>query len=262
MKILTKEEADAHYRTTLEGGLKGFTVGLLGSLGMAYFLNGRWPYYRQLPLQLKAFSIVLITVPAAVIQAEHQSDIFQRAQWEGAGKLELDDEAQEQLQRWEKLSLPEKAYDYAARHQFGMVLSGWGLGMLGAGGVIMRDKYMTFPQKIVQIRMWAQGLTVLSVVATAMLFSSKPREKVVDHSWRDILAEEARIDEIRKQAQAEQAQQSQEARAAAAVPTEKKVTMSAPLEKSVVGSSPYEPSVSVSAVMRMRLKVSNPFKRE
>jgi len=71
--------------------------------------------------------------------------------------------------------------------------------------------------------MWAQGLTVLSVVASAMLFSSKPREKHVDHSWQDILAEEARIDEIRKQARAEAADHPKEG----AKPTEEKVTMSA-----------------------------------
>ncbi|KZO98141.1 hypothetical protein CALVIDRAFT_55425 [Calocera viscosa TUFC12733] len=251
MKILTKEEADAHYRTTLEGGLKGFSVGLVSSLGMAYFLNARWPYFRQLPLQLKAFAIVIVTVPAAVIQAEHQSDAFQRAQWEGAGKLELDDEEQRQLSRWAGMTLPEKAYDYGSRHQLGMVVGGWGLGMLGAGGYIMRDKYMSFPQKIVQIRMWAQGLTVLSIIATAMVFSTKPREKRVDHSWRDILAEEARIEEIRKQALAEQAP-----------PTEKKVAMSAPLEKSVVASAPFERRISVSAVLRTRFAVSNPFKKD
>lgn len=260
MKILTKEEADAHYRTTLIGGAQGFAVGLVGSLAMAYFLNARWPYFRALPLQLKAFSMVVITVPATVIQAEHASDAFQRAQWEGVAKMELDDEALRQLQRWESMSVGAKAYDYAARHQMGMVVGGWAVGMLGAGGVVMRDKYMTFPQKIVQIRMWAQGLTVLSIVGAAMLFSSKPREKTVDHSWRDILEEEARIEALRKQAIAEAKQQG--AAPAADVPTEKKVVMSAPLEKSVVASSPLEPRVSVSAVMRTRIAVSNPFRRE
>jgi len=227
MKLLTKEEADAHYRTTLEGGLKGFTVGLASSLGMAWFLNKRWPYYRNLPLSLKAFSIIVITVPAVVIQAEHQSDAFQRAQWEGAGKMELDDEEKKRLQKWESMGYSERAYDYAARHQFGMVVGGWGLGLLGAGGFIMRDKYMSFPQKIVQVRMWAQGLTVLSIVASAVLFSKSPREKRVDHSWQDILAEEARIDEIRKQALAEAAA----AEKGDAQPTEKKVTMSSPNEE-------------------------------
>ncbi|EJU06369.1 hypothetical protein DACRYDRAFT_19551 [Dacryopinax primogenitus] len=249
MKLLTKDQADAHYRRTIQGGVKGFTVGLAGSLGMAYFLNGRWPYFRQLPIQLKALSIVLVTIPATVIQAEHESDLFQREQWQGAAKNELDEEEAQQLQRWEALGWAEKAYDYAARHQFGMVVGGWAVGMVGAGGFIMRDKLMTFPQKIVQIRMWAQGITVVSVVASALIFSSKPREKHVDHSWRDILAEEARIDAIRKQAQEDAS-------------TEKKVSLSTPLEKRVVANSPYEPTVSVTQVMKTRLSVENLFKKD
>jgi len=205
MKLLTKEEAEAHYRTTLEGGLKGFTVGLVSSLALSFFLQRRWPYYHNLPLSLKGLGVVVITAPAAVIQAERQSDAFSRQQWSGAGKMEMDDEEKANLERWENMRFTERAYDYAQRHQFGMVVGGWAAGMVGAGAWVMRDRYMTFPQKIVQVRMWAQGLTIASIIASAVLFSRTPRDQHPDHSWQLMVEEEERLEAIRKQRRAEYA---------------------------------------------------------
>ncbi|KAL9638219.1 MAG: hypothetical protein Q9164_001696 [Protoblastenia rupestris] len=57
MKILTKEEEDAHYTETLKGGAVGGTAGLvLGAVGV-YAAAVRYPAFRQLTLPLRAFLI-------------------------------------------------------------------------------------------------------------------------------------------------------------------------------------------------------------
>ena len=74
-------------------------------------------YYRQLPLSLKALGVITITVPACVIQAEHESLAFERQQWTGIGKAEMDEEARLEAERIAKLDQNERWLDWARRRR-------------------------------------------------------------------------------------------------------------------------------------------------
>ena len=92
-----------------------------------------------------------------------------------------------------------------------------------AGTIIMRDRYdqssYLFPplhplpltsvsrhqstsQKVVQARMWAQGLTIGVLITTGIITHSQRDEAAkhhaVDHSWRELLDAEAKEAESRK----------------------------------------------------------------
>jgi len=60
--------------------------------------------------------------------------------------------------------------------------------------------YQTYPQKIVQARMWAQGLTISLIIIAGALTQTRKRveNQKGDHSWRDILEQQER--ERRQQA--------------------------------------------------------------
>jgi len=66
--------------------------------------------------------------------------------------------------------------------------------MAVAGTIIMRDRHQSTSQKIVQARMWAQGLTIGILVAAGILTHSQredaARHHAVDHSWRELLEAE------------------------------------------------------------------------
>lgn len=68
-------------RATVVGGAKGFGGGLAFALPVSYLLNQRWPYYRQLPPSLKAFGVILVAVPAFVINAEHGGLKYEKEHW-------------------------------------------------------------------------------------------------------------------------------------------------------------------------------------
>jgi len=92
--------------------------------------------------------------------------------------------------------------------------------MAVAGTIIMRDRYdyafaplprshltslsrhQSTSQKVVQARMWAQGLTIGILIAAGVLTHSQRAEAAkhhaVDHSWRDFLDAEAKEAESRK----------------------------------------------------------------
>ncbi|KAI9001417.1 hypothetical protein BD414DRAFT_474561 [Trametes punicea] len=202
MKLVTKEEQDAQQRATIIGGIKGFTGGLAFALPASYILHRRWPYYRALPPSLKALGVVIVAVPAFVISAEHAGQRFEEEHWTGAGKAELDAVQARQKARWENMTTSQKITDFAKRHEYGIILGSWATALIGSFTYIMRDPYQSVPQKLVQARMWAQGLTIGILIAAGVLTHTQRARKYeeeedprfhhteADHSWRDILEQE------------------------------------------------------------------------
>jgi hypothetical protein len=80
-QIVTEEELKEHQRATIVGGAKGFLGGLAVALPASAFAQRRSPYYRSLPLSIKALGVVSVVVPAFVITAEQAGHAFERQQW-------------------------------------------------------------------------------------------------------------------------------------------------------------------------------------
>ncbi|KAF8514842.1 hypothetical protein BU17DRAFT_68204 [Hysterangium stoloniferum] len=190
MKILTEEEIRAQSHATMVGGMKGFFGGLALALPASYLANKRWPYYRSLPPSIKALGVVSVVIPSFVIAAEQAGHAFERLQWTGIGKEELDAAKTAEQLHWESLSPTGKASEWASKNKWGIILGSWATTMVGSFSIIMRDRHQTFPQKIVQARMWAQGLTVGIIIGSAVM-TAHSRQKMDrahpmggrDHSW-------------------------------------------------------------------------------
>jgi len=206
MRLISKKEEEAHYNVVLKGGVKGFAYSSAVAIPASFYLNRTWAYYRQLPLSLKALGVITITVPACVIQAEHESLAFQRQQWVDVGKAEMDEQARREAERIANLDQNEKWLDWARRRRYSIVGASWALSMAIAFGVVMRNPYQSLPQKLVQARMWAQGLTVGVLIASAGLSATdgqkERRPSREDHSWKLILEEQRKEEEARKAAAA------------------------------------------------------------
>ncbi|KAK4686116.1 hypothetical protein P7C73_g4021, partial [Tremellales sp. Uapishka_1] len=197
MKVTTAEGQQGYQNAVLWGGVKG--VAIAASLAVpAYFLLSRKSAtYRALPPPLKAFGFVVLTVPAISISAEKAGEAFERSEWFGRGKVELDREEEAENARWEALSMGEKLSDFGVRHQYGIVGASWAASMVVAFGMVARNPYQTLPQKIVQARVWAQGLTVAVLIGSAVLAGTNSQgEKPAlpeDHSWRTILGRSSHV---------------------------------------------------------------------
>jgi len=94
----------------------------------------------------------------------------------GAGAKALSDQASHEAEKWVSLSIKEKMGEWAYRHQYSIVLGTWALSMGVAGAIISRDRYQSTAQKVVQARMWAQGLTIGVLIAAGALTHSKQAE--------------------------------------------------------------------------------------
>ncbi|KAJ7739891.1 hypothetical protein B0H16DRAFT_1568202 [Mycena metata] len=169
MKLATEEQIEGHTAASRRGAAEGTLVaGTIATLGSIYS-HRRWAYYRNLPPSLKVLGVLIITAPALSIQAERRGLEYDRSQWEGDGVRILDMQEHQEMSRWETLSTSDKIADWASRHEYSLIVGGWALSLAVAGGIISRDKYQTTAQKVVQARMWAQGLTIGIILAAAGL---------------------------------------------------------------------------------------------
>jgi hypothetical protein len=182
MKVLTKEEEEVHYAAVLRGGLIGGAVGLGVGLGATVLLHRRSTFFRNLTLPLKTFFVTSSGTFAAIVQADRSSRSFEAARH---GTIEFQDSTARLLaEQQATLSGWEKAKNFGREYRYPIVMTSWAASMAGSLGMVSRDKYLTAAQKLVQARMYAQGLTLLILVATAAFEVDNQRNKRVDEVVR------------------------------------------------------------------------------
>jgi len=166
MKILTKEEEQAHYYATLKGGTIGGVVGLgVGFAGVA-LASRRYHFIRHLTLPLKAFLVTSAGTFAGIISADHSSRAYETARNPKA--LQYQEEQREKYaQAHEGMTFTERAMDFGKKERYKIVGASWVASMAAAFALVNRNKYLTGAQKLVQARVYAQFLTLGVLVASA-----------------------------------------------------------------------------------------------
>ncbi|MCJ1462269.1 hypothetical protein MMC07_000869 [Pseudocyphellaria aurata] len=166
MKLLTKEEEDAHYRETLKGGIGGGLAGLAVSFVGVYAAAARYPAFRHLTLPLKAFLVTSGGTFTAIITADKYSRAFEASR-HSEGKYK-DSAARDRANRDSQKSGYEKFMHWGKENRYPIVGVSWVASMAVALGLVGRSPYLSTQQKIVQARVYAQGLTLAVLLATAV----------------------------------------------------------------------------------------------
>ncbi|KAI4249119.1 MAG: hypothetical protein L6R42_009067 [Xanthoria sp. 1 TBL-2021] len=166
MKILTKEEEQAHYNETLKGGIGGGIAGLaLGGLGV-YGAAARFPAFRSLTVPLRAFLITSSGTFAAIISADHFSRAYEKAQ-HPEDSFE-DSAAKARAEQRSRQSSYERFMTFGKENRYKIVGVSWVASMAAALTIVGRSPYLSTTQKLVQARVYAQGLTLAVLIATAV----------------------------------------------------------------------------------------------
>jgi hypothetical protein len=166
MKLLTPEEEKAHYNAVIKGGVIGGTIGLAVGLGANTLFFRRSPFYRSLTLPLRAFFVSSAGTFGAIVQADRASRSFE-ANRTSADRILLERRALQRAEEEANMSAWEKAMKAGKEYRYTIVSASWAASMAGSLALVARNKYLTTAQKLVQARMYAQGLTLLILVATA-----------------------------------------------------------------------------------------------
>jgi len=232
MKIITKEEEQAHYNATLKGGITGGAIGLGLGFAAVYAANARFHTFHSLTLPMKTFLVTSSSTFAAIISADRASRNYEIAR--DPQRLYRDQTSQD----LEALKASESTWarfkEWGKENRYPIVTASWVASMGIAFGLVGRNPYLTRAQKLVQARVYAQGLTLAVLVASAafeMGDASKGKgrwetvkildpndpthkhliEKRIHHEayagedlWRDMVATEERKIEERNKAVKEQ----------------------------------------------------------
>jgi len=170
MKILTKEEEQLHYNATIKGGAIGGALGLgAGTLG-CIAASRRFPAFRHLTIQFRTFLAVSTGTFASIIAADRASRGYEEAR-NPERKYQDQNKTLEEQYAAQKPTL-QRVKDWGSENRYSIVFGSWVASMGLALGIVQRNKYLTGAQKLVQARVYAQGLTVAVLLASFMLESN------------------------------------------------------------------------------------------
>lgn len=174
MKILTKEEEDAHYSATVRGGLKGGAYGLGIGTASAFLLNRHSRFFRSLTLPFKTFFVTSSATFALIIAADQASRNFESTRHHNT--VSFQDETERILaERRKSMTASQKFMDWGRENRYKIVGGSWVASMAGSLALVYRDPWLTRAQKLVQARVYAQGLTLLVLIASAAFEISDAR---------------------------------------------------------------------------------------
>ncbi|KAL5366369.1 hypothetical protein BJX96DRAFT_182504 [Aspergillus floccosus] len=166
MKLLTKEEEDAHYRQVVKGGTIGGMLGLVGGLAGVMAAARRYHTIRNLTLPMKAFLVTSTGTFVGIVAADSSSRSFEA---ERNQQLQWYEDREQRLRHSEVagMSFIDRALIWARREKYKIVGATWVASMIGSFVIVGRNPYLSGQQKIVQARVYAQGLTLAVLVASA-----------------------------------------------------------------------------------------------
>jgi len=175
MKILTKEQEAAHYNATLKGGAIGGLIGLgVGTAGIL-FANRRFPGFRGLTLPLKTFMASSTATFTLIIGADKASRNFELHR--NAQALAYSQHVSEAEKLEHQKPLFTRAKDWAGDNRYSIVFTSWLASMGIALAIVRRNPYLSVGQKLVQSRVYAQGLTLAVLLASFGLEASDAARK-------------------------------------------------------------------------------------
>ncbi|KAI0895754.1 hypothetical protein F4806DRAFT_68175 [Annulohypoxylon nitens] len=166
MKVISKEEEQAHYGQVLRGGSIGGSLGLAAGMAGVFFASRRYPSFRSLTVPFRAFLVTSTGTFGAIVNAERYSNEFHRRNNPMNFYV---DEAQRTAElirqsetNWQRFTT------WGRENRYSIVFASWVAAMGIALGMVGRNKYLSASQKLVQARMYAQGLTLAVLIASAV----------------------------------------------------------------------------------------------
>ncbi|CAR27883.1 ZYRO0D08800p [Zygosaccharomyces rouxii] len=165
MKILSKEEIEAHKYHTIAGGVKGAIAGFAIAGAVWKFAPIRYPRFqpRRWPWSIKtAFWISPPTLMTAIC-AEEASNKFDSMMYSSGGESA---DALEEHRKWKEMSMKQKLVEGLSNNKYKIIVGAWAASMYGSWVVVDKDPIMTKAQKAVQARMYAQFITVGLLLAS------------------------------------------------------------------------------------------------
>ncbi|CAE7087838.1 unnamed protein product [Rhizoctonia solani] len=181
MKLITKQQQEEAAKTTMIGMLKGGILGLGLAIPALHFASKRYPTIRAIPPVQRGWLLLISTLGVGMTNAELSYEAYLKSQWHGRTAEILRREQAEEEAGIQALSLKGRALHWAKDNRFGIIGMSWVTAMAISGGLVFARNRVS--QKIVQVRMYAQGVTIAVLLASAGLSAIHlPDEEALEHN--------------------------------------------------------------------------------
>ncbi|KKK13936.1 hypothetical protein AOCH_005847, partial [Aspergillus ochraceoroseus] len=152
--------------SVVKGGTIGGILGLVGGAAGVMLASRRYHTIRTLTLPMKTFLVTSSGTFVGIVSADNASRAFEASRNQD---LQWYENREERLRREElaQMSFSDRAMAWARRERYTIVGVTWLASMVGSFALVGRNPYLTAQQKIVQARVYAQGLTLAVLVASA-----------------------------------------------------------------------------------------------
>lgn len=164
MKVLSKEEEAAHYNEVVKGGFIGGTLGLAIGAGGVLAASRRYPAFRGLTVPFRAFLVTSSATFCAIVNADRYSVKFQRDRDPMRGYQDSSARARELIR--ENETTYQRFLSWGRENRYSIVCVSW-LASMGIALALVGRAPMSTAQKLVQARVYAQGLTLAVLIVTA-----------------------------------------------------------------------------------------------
>ncbi|KAG7663629.1 RCF2 [[Candida] subhashii] len=212
MKILTKEEKQAHISHVLAEGAKGIAYGGVVAFGLFSYLKHRHPLrFKKMNASVKSAIMIMPTIGVAAFFADQGSWEFDKmmhqSEYQEAKLLE-------EFRQWNNMSMSDKIFTSLNSNKYPIIISAWAASLYGSWVLVNKDKIMTTAQKAVQARMYAQGITIILLLGTIVLSMRdaeiKKSQPAPMPEWKKVLlqqeeADKRALEEFRLKKEAEKA---------------------------------------------------------
>jgi hypothetical protein len=150
----------------LRGGATGTITGLVGGIAGVLAASRRYHTVQALTLPMKAFLVTSTSTFCGIIAADHASRAFESQRNRDTQYLES---RENQIRRQElaQMTIANRAKLFFREEKYKIIGVTWAASMVGAFVLVGRNPYLTAQQKIVQARVYAQGLTLAVLCASA-----------------------------------------------------------------------------------------------
>jgi Hypoxia induced protein conserved region len=126
----------------------------------------RYPAFNQLTLPLKAFLITSAGTFSGIIAADHSSRSYESSR-NPADQAYASREEERRRAQISGMTWTQRAMAWGREERYKIVGASWLASMVAAFAIVGRNPYLSGPQKLVQARVYAQGLTLAVLIASA-----------------------------------------------------------------------------------------------
>lgn len=168
MKLLNREEREAHATHIASEGLKGLFVGGLVSLGAFGYLKVRHPVkFKQFNTSIKACILIMPTVSCCAFYADQGSVRFDKMMRSSPQNEKL---LMDRFRDWKRKSTFEKMVSAANANKLKVTTGVWLASVGGYYGYLSLDMQLTQAQRIAKVRTFVSAVTVVLVASLTAAF--------------------------------------------------------------------------------------------